>query len=141
MLLNFVIRFLYMRILKIIFGKYFSALFSLFFNFLCEASRRWFCMSKRWGRFVRMFLIQVLTCAWVRYLTWHYVRTVNPLGLNRIPPALHDISLPHVWFFVSLCFFFFKCFSHVSLSSCDFSPPQVWFFSFLLISFKCLCLK
>jgi hypothetical protein len=61
MLLNCVISFLYMRALEIIFGKYFSTLFPLFSSFLCEASRRWFYMSRRCCRFVRMFLIQVRT--------------------------------------------------------------------------------
>jgi len=76
MLLNYVISFLYMRILKIIFfGKYFSALFSSVFSFLCEASGQWFFLSKRYSSLVRTFLLQVRTCTLVRYLTWHYVRT------------------------------------------------------------------
>jgi hypothetical protein len=96
MLLNYVISFLYMSVLKIFFGKYFFCSFFLYFlGFLCEVSGRWFYLSERWGRCVWTFLIQVRTCALVRYLTWHYVRTVNPWGLNRIIPC--TTRLPHIF--------------------------------------------
>jgi hypothetical protein len=52
MLLHCVISFLYMRVLKNIFGKYFFSYFFLCFSaFLCEASGRWFFLSGRCGSF------------------------------------------------------------------------------------------
>jgi hypothetical protein len=144
MLLNYVINFLYMRVLKIIFGKYFFAIFLIFFSLLCEASRRWFCMSGRWGRFVRTFLIQVWTCALVRYLTWHYVQTAlvirldgEPLRVKSHSPYAARHFSPSLWIFLSVCAILFG-FSHASLTcSCPFvislhprydSFPFYWFF-------------
>jgi len=112
-----------MRVLEIIFGKYFSALFSLFFRFfLCEVSGRCFWLSEQCGCFVRTFLLLVLTGVLVRSLMWHYVRTTLMFCLDGEPCRVksHSHCAPghsflSLWFFVSLCVFlcsFYVYFSH-----------------------------
>jgi hypothetical protein len=134
---------------KFFLQELFFCSFSLFFRFLCEASRQCFWLSRRWGCFVRMLLILVQTGMLMRSLKWHYVwMTVmfrpsgEPCRFKLLSPLRHTslFSLLDL-FFVRFCvFLWFLCV--VLTCTClvyDFSPPQVWFFFFLfywyLISF------
>jgi hypothetical protein len=129
MLLHCVISFLYMRVLKNIFGKYFFSYFFLCFSaFLCEASGRWFFLSGRCGSFVRTFLLQVQTCALVRSLTWHYVWTALVIRLDGEP--LRVKSLFPLCRTTSSFSFFYLIFCQLCDFSLDFSPPFL----------KCTCL-
>jgi hypothetical protein len=131
------------------FGNYLGNIFLLFFlsfsDFLVkrpdgkvDSSGRPFSLS---GRACLCDFLGGTTSG--RHLS--YVRTVNPVGLYRIPPAPQP---PHFIFlasFIVLCVFFFPCFLCVLLTCacpiCNLSPIQVCFSTLLLYYFKFLCLK
>jgi len=93
-----------------LFGKYFSALFPLFFRlFLCEASGRCFWLSRR---ACKCDLLHVTTSG----CHLSSVRTVNPLGLKCFPPAPPNFLFHFFFFEFSLSsytffFAFYVCFS------------------------------
>jgi hypothetical protein len=134
----------------------FSSNFQFFFFFfvcvcVCEASGQWFCVSGRGRNFVQTFMIQVRTCALVRYLTWHYVRMAlvirpdnEPLRVKSHSPYAARLFHP---FSLNFCQFmhFSLLFSRVLLTCiCLFVislHPRYVSLPFLLITFKFLCLK
>jgi len=112
-----------------LFGKYFSALFPLFFRlFLCEASGRCFWLSRR---ACKCDLLHVTTSG----CHLSSVRTVNPLGLKCFPPAPPNF-LFHFFFLSFLCHLIhfsllFMCASHVHLSFLQFiSTPGMVLYPF-----------
>jgi hypothetical protein len=121
-------------------GHYFFYSFSLFFKNLCEASRRCFWLSERCGCFVPTGVL----CNHLRGTTSgrHLcsVRTVNPIGLSRFPPARPTPSFILFFLVFIVVLYVFPCFLCVLFKCtcpfCNLSPPQVWFSTLLLFSFS-----
>jgi hypothetical protein len=76
----------------------------------------------------------VRTAVFSQSFTWHNVRTVNPVGLNRFLPAPQPTFSPLLCCFVVLCVFLvlFMHNSHVHMSSLDFISLQVGIYTLLL---------
>jgi len=147
---------LYTCVLWKLFGKYCSALFQIL---LCEVSGRCFgtsercsCMSRwlfwlsrRYGLFDRTVILLVQTSVFLwplrgttseRHLS--SVRTVNPVGLNRILPGAARHFLLSFCVFLSSCAFSL-CFLCVFLScTCRLCISTLLLFFFF---FKFSCLK
>jgi hypothetical protein len=123
-----------MRALEIIWEILFCSFSSLFQILLCEASgwcfgmsRRCSCMSGRlfwlsgrYGLFVWTFILLVRTSVFLRPLPdttsgchLSFVRTVNPVELNRFLPALQPICSPLLIRFCCLVTFLYAFYAKV----------------------------
>jgi hypothetical protein len=97
-------------------------------------------VSGRYGWFVQTFILLVRTSVFLQPLRGTMfgrhlssVRTVNPVGLNRILPAPQPIFSPFLALFVVLCVFLviFMRISHMHVSSLYFlSTPGIFLILF-----------
>jgi hypothetical protein len=129
-----------------LFGQYFSAIFPLFSVFLVKhpvggsgcpddkvnSSGRPFSLS---GRACLCDLLRGTTTE--RHLS--FVRTVNPVGLYRIPPSQQPPRFIFFFLFLLSSCALFSCFSCVLFTCasplCNLSPIQICFSTLLLYYF------
>jgi len=132
---------LYTCVLWKLFGKYFFAIFPLFFRFVCvkRSDDGSGCSDGMVDSFGRSFFLSGRACFYDllrgtlsgRQLS--SIRTVNPVGLNHILPAQQPSYLPFLVLFVILCIFsvLFMRNSQVHMSSLQFiSTPGMFLILF-----------
>jgi hypothetical protein len=125
-------------------GNYLENIFLLFFLsfsvFLCEVSGRWFgCLDGKIDSSGHPFSLSGWACFYDllsgttsgRHLS--SVRTVNPVGLSRIPPAPQPSHFAFLVLFVALCVFlcaFYAYFSRARVIFAIYLQPRYVFIIF-----------